>query len=41
MAFLTSQSIQIAAAPEAIWQVVTDISNAAKVITGIKAIKVI
>jgi hypothetical protein len=41
MAFLASQSIEIAAAPESVWAVVTDIQNAGNVISGIKAIEIV
>ena len=41
MALVTSQSTEIHAEPEAVWSVITDIHNAAKVISGIKDIEVL
>lgn len=41
MKLITSQSINIAAAPEAVWSVIIDIDNAVNVISGIKAIEII
>lgn len=41
MALITSRSVNIAAAPDAVWAVVADIPNAADVISGIKSIEVL
>jgi len=41
MALIASQSIDIAAAPEAVWAVIADIQNAVNVISGIKAIEIL
>jgi hypothetical protein len=41
MAYFTSESIEIVAAPEAVWAVISDIQHAANVISGIKAIEII
>lgn len=41
MALIASESIEIDAAPDAVWAVVADIQNAANVISGIKAIEIL
>jgi hypothetical protein len=41
MAYIASQSIEIVAAPEAVWAVISDIQNAVNVISGIKAIEIV
>lgn len=41
MALIASESIEIVAAPEAVWAVIADIQNAANVISGIKAIQIL
>ena len=41
MALIASESIEIVAAPEAVWAVISDIQNAANVISGIKAIEIL
>jgi len=41
MTLIASQSIDIVAAPEAVWAVIADIQNAVNVISGIKAIEII
>jgi hypothetical protein len=41
MALIACESTQIVAAPEAVWAVITDIQNAAGVISGIKAIEIL
>mgnify|MGYP001825862369 CR=1 FL=1 len=41
MTLIASQSTEIAAAPEAVWRVITDIHNAANVISGIKQIQIL
>lgn len=41
MAQIASQSVEIAAPPEAVWRVIADIHNAANVISGIKEIQVL
>jgi len=41
MAYFTSQSIEIVAAPETVWAVITNIQNAVNVISGIKAIEIV
>lgn len=41
MPLITSQSKEINASPEAVWSVITDIENAAKFISGIKAIEIV
>ncbi len=41
MAYFTSESIEIVAAPAAVWAVISDIQNAVNVISGIKAIEII
>ena len=41
MALIASQSIEIVAAPEAVWAVIADIENAVNVISGIKEIEIL
>jgi hypothetical protein len=41
MALIASESIEVVAAPEAVWTVIADIQNAANVISGIKAIEIL
>lgn len=41
MAYIVNQSIEIVAAPEAVWAVIADIQNAVNVISGIKAIEIV
>ncbi|MGB5571757.1 MAG: hypothetical protein WBO69_00095 [Thermoanaerobaculia bacterium] len=41
MAYFTSQSIEIVAAPEAVSAIVADIQNAVIVISGIKEIEIV
>ena len=41
MAYVATQSIEIVAAPEAVWAVIADIQNAVNVISGIKAIEIV
>ena len=41
MALIASESIEIVAAPEAVWAVIADIQNAVNVISGIKAIEIL
>ena len=41
MALIASESVEIVAAPEAVWEVIADIQNAVNVISGIKAIEIL
>jgi hypothetical protein len=41
MTLIASESIEIVAAPEAVWAVIADIQNAVNVISGIKAIEIL
>ena len=41
MALIASESVEIVAAPEAVWDVIADIQNAVNVISGIKAIEIL